>query len=30
MAAYKNSVVTWQDMMRAQEKFVPDFKGLKA
>ena len=30
MAAYKNSVVTWQDMMRAQEKFVPDLKGLKA
>src|ERR1019366_3832974 len=30
MAAYKNSVVTWQDMMRAQEKFAPDFKGLKA
>jgi predicted dehydrogenase len=30
MAAYKNSVVTWQDMMRAQEKFVPDIKGLKA
>src|ERR1017187_4443651 len=30
MAAYKNSVVTWQDMMRAQEKFVPAIKGLKA
>jgi myo-inositol 2-dehydrogenase/D-chiro-inositol 1-dehydrogenase len=30
MAAYRNSVVTWQDMLRAQEKFVPDIKGLKA
>jgi hypothetical protein len=30
MAAYKNGVVTWQEMMRAKEKFVADFKGLKA
>jgi myo-inositol 2-dehydrogenase / D-chiro-inositol 1-dehydrogenase len=30
MAAYKNGVVTWQEMMRAKEKFMPDFKGLKA
>jgi predicted dehydrogenase len=30
MAAYKNGVVTWDEMMRAKEKFVPDFKGLKA
>ncbi len=29
MAAYKNGVVTWQEMMRAREKFVADFKGLK-
>ncbi|MEI6390750.1 MAG: Gfo/Idh/MocA family oxidoreductase [Verrucomicrobiota bacterium] len=29
MAAYKNGVVTWHDMMRAKEKFVPNFKGLK-
>jgi myo-inositol 2-dehydrogenase / D-chiro-inositol 1-dehydrogenase len=29
-AAYKNSVVTWQEMMKANEKFVADFKGLKA
>ena len=29
MAAYKNGVVTWQEMMRAKEKFLPDLKGLK-
>ena len=29
MAAYKNGVVTWQEMMKANEKFVADFKGLK-
>jgi myo-inositol 2-dehydrogenase / D-chiro-inositol 1-dehydrogenase len=29
MAAYKKGVVTWQEMMRAREKFVADFKGLK-
>jgi predicted dehydrogenase len=29
MAAYKNGVVTWQEMMRAKEKFAPDFRGLK-
>ena len=29
MAAYKNGVVTWEEMMRAKEKFVADFKGLK-
>jgi predicted dehydrogenase len=29
MAAYRNGVVTWQEMMRAKEKFVADFKGLK-
>ncbi|MGD0260624.1 MAG: Gfo/Idh/MocA family oxidoreductase [Verrucomicrobiota bacterium] len=29
MAAYKNGVATWQEMMRAKEKFVPDLKGLK-
>jgi hypothetical protein len=30
MASYKNGVVTWQEMMRAKEKFLPDLKGLKA
>ena len=30
MAAYENGVVTWQQMMKAKEKFVADFKGLKA
>ena len=30
MAAYKNGIVTWQEMMKAKEKFVADFKGLKA
>jgi myo-inositol 2-dehydrogenase / D-chiro-inositol 1-dehydrogenase len=30
MAAYKNGVVTWQEMMRANEKFTADLKGLKA
>jgi myo-inositol 2-dehydrogenase / D-chiro-inositol 1-dehydrogenase len=29
MAAYKKSVVTWEEMMQAKEKFVADFKGLK-
>jgi myo-inositol 2-dehydrogenase / D-chiro-inositol 1-dehydrogenase len=28
-AAYKNSMVTWAEMMRAKEKFMPDLKGLK-
>jgi len=28
-AAYKNGMATWQEMMRAKEKFVPDLKGLK-
>ena len=28
-AAYKNGVVTWQEMMVAKEKFVADFTGLK-
>src|SRR5208283_3042106 len=30
MAAYRNSVVTWDEMMRRKEKFTPDLKGLKA
>ena len=30
MAAYKNGVVTWDEMMRRAEKFAPDLKGLKA
>lgn len=30
MAAYKNSTVTWQEMMHANEKFVADFQGLKS
>jgi myo-inositol 2-dehydrogenase/D-chiro-inositol 1-dehydrogenase len=29
-AAYRNGVVTWQEMMDAKEKFVADLKGLKA
>jgi myo-inositol 2-dehydrogenase / D-chiro-inositol 1-dehydrogenase len=29
-AAYKNGVVTWEEMMRKKEKFTPDLKGLKA
>jgi myo-inositol 2-dehydrogenase / D-chiro-inositol 1-dehydrogenase len=29
-AAYKNGVVTWDEMMRRKEKFTPDLKGLKA
>ncbi len=29
-ASYKNSVVTWEEMMRRKEKFTPDLKGLKA
>ena len=28
LAAYKNGVVTWHDMMRAKERFVPNLKGL--
>jgi predicted dehydrogenase len=30
MAAYKKGMVTWQEMMQANEKFAPDFAGLKA
>ncbi len=30
MAAYKNGVVTWEEMMRANEKLTADLKGLKA
>ena len=30
MAAYRNGVVTWQEMMRRQERLTPDLKGLKA
>ena len=30
MAAYKNGVVTWQEMMKAKEKLVADLKGLRA
>lgn len=30
MAAYKNGMVAWQEMMQAKEKFTADFKGLKA
>ena len=30
MAAYKNSVATWDEMMRRKEKFTPELKGLKA
>ena len=29
-AAYKNAEVTWTEMMRANEKFKLDLKGLKA
>jgi myo-inositol 2-dehydrogenase/D-chiro-inositol 1-dehydrogenase len=29
-AAYRNGVVTWEEMMRRKEKFTPDLKGLKA
>jgi predicted dehydrogenase len=29
-AAYRNSVATWDDMMRANEKLVADMKGLRA
>jgi hypothetical protein len=29
-AAYRNGVVTWDEMMRRKEKFTPDLKGLKA
>jgi myo-inositol 2-dehydrogenase / D-chiro-inositol 1-dehydrogenase len=28
-AAYRKSMVTWQEMMQAREKFVPDLKGLR-
>jgi len=30
MAAYKNGVVTWGEMMRRKEKFTADLTGLKA
>lgn len=30
MAAYNNRTVTWQEMLRANEKFTADLKGLKA
>lgn len=30
MATYQKGVVTWQEMMRKQEKLVADLKGLKA
>jgi len=30
MAAYKNGVVTWEEMMRANEQLTADLKGLKA
>jgi myo-inositol 2-dehydrogenase / D-chiro-inositol 1-dehydrogenase len=30
MAAYKNGVVTWKEMLHANEKLTADFKGLKA
>jgi hypothetical protein len=30
MAAYKNSTVTWDQMMRRKEKFTADLQGLKA
>jgi len=30
MAAYRNGVATWQEMMKTKEKFTPDLKGLKA
>ena len=29
-AAYKQSEVTWDEMMRAGEKWTADLKGLKA
>ena len=30
MAAYKNTVVSWSEMMKANERLVPDLKGLKS
>jgi predicted dehydrogenase len=30
MAAYKGGVFTWEEMMRAKEKFEPELKGLKS
>jgi predicted dehydrogenase len=30
MAAYKNGVVTWKEMMKAKQKYSPDLKGLKS
>src|SRR5262249_25067106 len=30
MATYKNAMVTWDEMMRAKEKFTADLTGLKA
>jgi myo-inositol 2-dehydrogenase / D-chiro-inositol 1-dehydrogenase len=29
MAAYRNGEASWEEMMRAKEKFAPDLKGLK-
>ncbi len=29
-AAYKNGMVTWEEMMRRKERFTPDLKGLRA
>jgi myo-inositol 2-dehydrogenase / D-chiro-inositol 1-dehydrogenase len=29
-AAYRNGPATWDEMMRAKEKFLPDLKGLRA
>ena len=29
-AAYKNAMVSWDEMMRRNEKYTPDLKGLKA
>jgi predicted dehydrogenase len=30
MAAYKNGVVTWREMMRSRQKLAADLRGLKA
>jgi predicted dehydrogenase len=30
MAAYNNAIVSWREMMRTNQKFSPDLKGLKA
>jgi len=29
LAAYQNNSVSWRQMMRADDKFTPDFRGLK-